>query len=117
MTENEVVIYGASDDLVEVDEGSGVTFEPEGFDGETNGELTQMCLVGDAGQLRVRVRYGDMGCWGIEVAPVDEGVPMLPVMIGLNDRGYSARAVVQGVRRVVYELCDGEPLEALDDEG
>ncbi len=100
----DVTVYGASDDLIEV-EG-----DVPGCD-EYNGELSQFLLTGGDRALRVRVRYDDdeSGCWGIEVAPRDEDTAMLPVVISQQPRmdgegvGYSARAVVSGVDAVVLE--------------
>jgi hypothetical protein len=115
---NVVTIYGSSDDLVEVEVDGPVSFLPLGHDGETMAELTQMKLVGKDGALRVRVRYGDSSCWGIEVAPLDEDTPMLPVEIGQQPRidgrghGYSARAIVHGVELIEYELIDDEAVQA-----
>lgn len=93
MSETTVVIYGASDDLIEV-EGSVV-----GCD-EYDGEHASFVLIGLAGeQARVNVRYG--AYWAIEVTPVDEDVPMLPCAIEGMPNGYSPRAVFSGVASVV----------------
>lgn len=87
-----VEIYGASDDLIEV-EGT-----VPGCDEYPCAEAV-FVLIGPAGQARVGVRYGSNGCWAIEVGPLGEDVPMLACAI--EGRGYSARAVFDGVTTVV----------------
>lgn len=97
-----VTIYGASDDLIEV---SG---SAPGCD-EYNGEKAT-CIVrsGDA-QTRVAIAYVSPGVWSLDVAPVDDGIPMVPCVIDLSERydgtpGYSARARFNDVERV--EVAD-----------
>jgi hypothetical protein len=93
-----VVIYGASDDLIEV-EG-----QVRGC-GEYAADDAQFVLTGahDDGlaQTRLRVGYLPEGVWAISVAPVSEDVPMLPVFI--NRKRYSAKATVAGVASIVRE--------------
>jgi hypothetical protein len=96
MSEGVVTIYGASDDLVEVE---GVV---SGCD-EYNTEDASFVLVGDSGQARVRCWYGRKGVWGIAVSPVDDGIPMLAVAIEGASSGYSAQATISGVLSVVRE--------------
>jgi len=102
-------IYGASDDLVEL-EGIGELVRkcPEcGHDidepsravvGHSSGEFGSgdlMVVVGGvdgAPGIRVRVRYGrfGVGCWSAEVCQIDEDVPIpWPVSIKHSVRGYS----------------------------
>lgn len=89
-----VVLYGASDDLIEVEgKANGC--------GEYNAEDEHFVLIGAEEKVRVRVWYTDRGVWAVAAAPVDEGVPMLPVLI--TGVGYSARATVEGVGLVVHE--------------
>lgn len=101
----DVTIYGASDDLIEV-EG-----DVPGCD-EYNGENATLLLVGDEGALRVTVRFDEDGNWMVGVAPRDEDTRMLSVIISQQPRmdgegfGYSARAVVSGVNVVTYERGD-----------
>lgn len=93
---SDVTIYGSSDDLIEIDG------DVRGCD-EYNGERASFVLVGGEAQLHVRVEYTKGGVWEIAVAPVDEGVPMLPVEICAAERGYSAQAIVKGVSSVIRE--------------
>lgn len=105
----DVTIYGASDDLIEV-EG-----DVPGCD-EYNQESAVFILRGSGevsgGVTRVTVDYGAGGCWMIGVAPVDEDVSMLPMTMGQQPRthpdapGYSARATFTGVEAV--ELLDAD---------
>lgn len=89
-----VVLYGASDDLIEVE--GDVT----GCD-EYPGDDEHFVLIGEAGKVRVRVWYTRGGIWAIAAAPVEEDEPMLPLYVGGS--GYSARATVEGVSLVVRE--------------
>lgn len=89
-----VTLYGASDDLIEV-EGTA-----PGCD-EYNEEDAHFVLTGDKGAVRIRVWYTRRGVWAIAVAPVEEDAPMLPVQI--TGSGYTAQAIVGGVRLVVKE--------------
>lgn len=89
-----VTLYGASDDLIEI-EG-----DVSGCD-EYNAEDEHFVLVGTEAKVRVRVWFTRRGVWAIAVAPCDEDVPMLPVQI--TGSGYSARAVVDDVHLVIHE--------------
>jgi hypothetical protein len=71
-------IYGASDDLVEV-EGN-----LPGCD-EYSGDDVKFVI---GGCLLVRVTYGGHGVWAIQCAPVDEDVPV-PFGVDLYAEGYS----------------------------
>lgn len=106
---HEVTIYGASDDLIEV-EG-----DAPGCD-EYNTDHAVFILRGSGevtgGVTRVTVDYGAGGCWMIGVAPVDEDVSMLPMTMGQQPRthpdapGYSARATFTGVEAVEHVGAD-----------
>lgn len=90
-----VTLYGASDDLIEV-EG-----DCSGCD-EYNSEDSHFVLIGHSGaSVRVRVWYTRRGLWAIAVAPTEEDSAMLPVEI--TGRGYTAIAVVPNVKHVIHE--------------
>jgi hypothetical protein len=90
-----VVVYGASDDLIEIEGDVQGCDEYPQADG-------QFVLVGDGAQVRLRVSYTRAGIWAIAVAPVGEAMPMLPVT--LTDGGYTPRATIEGVRLVFHEV-------------
>lgn len=83
-----VKIYGSSDDLIEV-EG-----DARGCD-EYNTEFGSFRLVAGSNQSRVWVKYISPGVWSIAVAPVDEGVPMVPVKVtgGIPREAWEARVL------------------------
>ena len=91
-----ITIYGASDDLVEV-EGT-----VPGCD-EYPTEDVWLRVIGEGKTTRIRVRFGDAGTWAITVAPLDEDVPMHEVTIQQAPRGHSALAIVAGVEQVIHE--------------
>lgn len=91
-----ITIYGASDDLIEI-EG-----DAPGCD-EYNDEAATFILTGPAGAARVRVEYANPGVWEIGVGQVDEGVDLLPMRI--TGSGYTARAEIEGVALVVREAA------------
>ena len=73
----EVKIYGASDDLVEVEEMSGTLKNNEGEYDYRMGKVWRADLVAPSGeQMRVHCFYD--GCWHTSLGQVDEDVP-LPV--------------------------------------
>jgi hypothetical protein len=86
-----ITIYGASDDLVEVDGCEGA--DEFGVD-RWHGDL----IAPDGSQMRVHCWYGDNGCWQVGVGQVDEDVqlPAWPVTItqapamNPDNPGYSA---------------------------
>ena len=89
-------IYGASDDLVEI-EGA--------VDAEINTGEPCAIQIGDRSGLctLVVMAYGDMGeaVWTAKVAPLDEDIPMHEVRLGLHSSGYSVLVeidVPQGTR-------------------
>lgn len=94
----DVKIYGASDDLVEV-EGEGVL----GAD-EYPCDRARLRLIGDGKTTLVAIAYHD-GVWGISVQPIHEDIPMHDVEI-TQDR-YTPVATVSGVEQVVMEASFG----------
>jgi hypothetical protein len=92
-----IELYGASDDLIEV-EG-----DIAGCD-EYNADDAHFVLTGvDGSALWIRVWYTRRGVWAIALAPLDEDVPMLPASV-TGDR-YTAKAIVSGVCTVVREAA------------
>lgn len=91
-----VYVYGASDDLVEV-EGNC-----PGCD-EYSGDDVYLRLIGKGNSTILRVSYESRGVWAIEVAPVAENLPMHEVRIVPSERSYSPLAAVVGVEQVVLE--------------
>jgi hypothetical protein len=89
-----VTIYGASDDLIEV-EG-----DAPGCD-EYNGDDEHFVLVGEEGKVRVRCWYTKRGVWAIAAAPVEEDARTLSVTI--HGTGYTAHATVENVDLVIRE--------------
>jgi hypothetical protein len=84
-----LTIYGASDDLVEV----------EGHFREEYSAIDVPCtlrLVGDEGEIAVTMEYGDNGCWHATVAMPDEGAPLpWPVSItAAEECAYSVSVTV-----------------------
>jgi hypothetical protein len=87
-----ITIYGASDDLVEV----------QGCDGadEFNSDAWQGDLIapGGTGQMRVHCWYNDDGCWQVGVGQVIEDCQLPPWPISItqapamnpDNSGYSA---------------------------
>lgn len=93
---SDVIIYGSSDDLIEV-EGS-----VPGCD-EYAAESATFVLHGGLGDAaRITVMYGGSGMWSIAIAPLDEDVPLLSVSMGMRE-GHSPRCLVSGVVSVVRE--------------
>lgn len=89
------VFSGASDDLIHVD-GS------DEFD-EIGAQEATFVVAGTEGRFaRIRVNYGRRGLWEVTVGPLDEDIPMLPVLVEM-DTGYSARATVHNALTVLRE--------------
>ena len=96
--------YGASDDLVECE-------------GDTTGEIgcydyshVDIRLKNEDGRITLlRFAYDSKvsGCWGVEVAPIEEGIPMLAVSISGAQSGYSALVEVDDVDRAEWRLETG----------
>lgn len=95
MGEARVVIYGSSDDLIEV-EG-----DAPGCD-EYSAEDATFVLSGPLGSARVRMVYE--GVWAITIAQLAEDVPLLTAAVLGSD--YSVRATFWGVRSVVREYAE-----------
>lgn len=79
-------IYGASDDLIEVEDIKGAD-EFGAYGSEPIRD--EFIVAGSGGQLRLIAIYD--GCWSFAIAPVDEDVPIpnWPVRVSLGERGYS----------------------------
>lgn len=95
---SEVTIYGASDDLIEVEGDAKGCDEYPATD-----DMAAFVLVGGEARTRIVVRYTDDGVWAVSVAPHDEGTLMHFVEVGENANGYSAEARVRGVDAVIRE--------------
>lgn len=90
-----VIIYGASDDLIEV-EG-----DAPGCD-EYNSDAATFVLVGEHGfAARVNVMFAADGTWEIGVGKVDQATPLLPIRLDSAD--YTVRATVENVAIVTHE--------------
>lgn len=107
-----ITIYGASDDLVEVDGCEGADeFPSDDWSG---------VLVGPDGvqQMRVYCRYESNGCWSVGAVQIDEQyqLPEWPVTItqapamNPDNPGYSALLTIDAPEgtRLVTEADDGE---------
>ena len=84
MSTPEIVIYGASDDLVEVEmtRPDGTTWQEE-----YNGDDVTLNI---GGRMYVRMRYGvHDAVWTAEIGQLVEGIPIIPVSIGTHERGFS----------------------------
>lgn len=85
-----ITIYGAGDDLVEVDGCEGADEFTATGASEWRGDLV---APGGSDQLRIYAEYdaAHNGCWLIAVTQTDEDVPLpdWPITIGTHDRGYS----------------------------
>jgi hypothetical protein len=79
------VVYGSSDDLIEIE---GV----KGAD-EFNiiGDGPYIAAFNLGGKMRIHAVYD--GCWSFAVGQVDEEIPLpdWPVRLGAHDSGYSTR--------------------------
>ena len=85
--EHMIVIYGASDDLVEV-RGPGVDEEYSALGDATNNWHADL-IAPDGAQMRVHAAYERNGCWSVGASPLDEDeapFPDWPVTI----RAYNA---------------------------
>jgi hypothetical protein len=97
-----VTVYGASDDLIEV-EGD----IREEFTALTDGPDLLCFSTGDV----LRIRYGDQGVWRIEAVISERGVQITQAPEN-DDTNYSDRAVIEGnvkwvVHRNVIEFARG----------
>lgn len=101
-----ITIYGASDDLVEVDgcEGAG-EFSSDRWDGVLIAPLAQE-------QMRVHCWYDENGCWQVGVGQVDEAIqlPSWPVTItqapamNPDNAGYSALLTIDAPAGIRLEV-------------
>lgn len=103
-----IVIYGASDDLIEV-EGSTRDEFYANSDDEGLLRITRDNGQGTIEGLMVAVRYEDNGCWSVAPFPLEEGWP-LPWPVSLDLDGYTARLTVESPDdvEVVYDGKDTE---------
>lgn len=89
---NEIRIYGASDDLVEVEGATREEFSAYGDDRWLG------VLASPSGeQLLLTAEYTGRGTWAIGVAPVDEDIPMpsWPISVGqAMENRYSAMLTI-----------------------
>ena len=91
-----IKIYGASDDLVEI-EGSIHGDEIDCYDKSvliTIGE-PEASPGRDAHGLQIRMRHGSLGSWSAEVGQIDDdyAIPW-PVFLRVADHGYSVMVCV-----------------------
>ncbi len=91
-----VFVYGASDDLIEVDG------DVRGCD-EYPSDDAHFVFSNGVEAVRLRVWFTRRGLWAIAAAPVDEDTPMLPVRLEGAARGYSAKAQIDDVNLIVHE--------------
>lgn len=87
-----VKIYGASDDLVEVE----VTWEggTKKWEEEYDGDKVKLVIEG---QMYVQMRYSlQNGCWVAEIGQVREGFIIFPTTVGvITQRNFSALVIVE----------------------
>ena len=90
-----IIIYGHSDDLVEIetDRRAG---EPDEI---PTGNTVELQLATPSGEgCIVHAAYGHNGCWGIGIAPIDEDKPLdgtnWDFAWALHENGYSAQLTV-----------------------
>lgn len=85
-----IKVYGASDDLVEIE--GDVRDEI----GSTGGG--QVIIGDEAGGIRIVAKYAvakGIGVWRLGVEPIDEDVPVpWPVRVEQTERGYSLAVIV-----------------------
>ena len=91
-----LTIYGASDDLIEME---GVPGADEfGAWGNGEGGIRGSFVLG--GQMRILAIYGKRGCWSFALGQVDEGIPFpdWPIRIKQNlirgEVGYSTQVEI-----------------------
>lgn len=107
-----ITIYGASDDLVEVE---GCEGADEFCTDDWQGEL----VAPDGSQMRVYARYELSGCWSVGAAQVDEEhqLPGWPVTItqaaamNPDNPGYSALLSVDAPEGTTLANVKPEPEE------
>lgn len=84
----ELTIYGASDDLVEVE---GL-FTNEFYVQGDNEAVTLLVTCPDGRSCKVRVAYVDGGVWAVSYQPSDEDVPAPTGRVECG--GYTARLIL-----------------------
>lgn len=98
-----LVFYGASDDLMEVEEVGGAFAE------EFPGELGVFLVVSGEQQAKVRLRYERNGCWSIAVWQAAEGIKLPPATLTTHERDYSALLTLEAADTVsVHRLAAEE---------
>lgn len=115
----DVTIYGASDDLIEVegdvpgcDEYGGAvgTFVVAGALGpEVKAAASALGLPVKAFATRVHIGFGPLGVWSVALSPLDEDTPVLPATV--DSERYTARATFRDVSLVIQEPVAGDGSE------
>ncbi len=95
-----VQIYGASDDLIEVEGDAPGCDEYPADDSACGSFLLVGQVDGKLAQAHVTARYLADGVWSIEVVQNGEGVKLLPCVIDSADDGYTAIACFDDVQTV-----------------
>lgn len=91
-----ITIFGASDDLIEI-EG-----DAKGCDEYTATEGTFIAYCSGGETVRFTVRFTPRGVWGIEFEPVDEDIPMPAITVSSD--GYTPTAKIGEVSHLVREM-------------
>lgn len=104
MSAGGITIYGASDDLVEV-EGS-IRREFDCISGDA-----ELIVASSDGALRVFMRYENNGCWSAAVGQIDEGARIpWPVSIVASEKSrYSAAVVIDCPLDAQVTIIGGDP--------
>lgn len=92
-----LTIYGASDDLVEVEGDIREEFYAltKPLEGAT---LTLTRYEGEQVEgLHVHVRYEDVGCWSVGVSQLEEGVPLPDWGLSISNDSYTAKLNLSAV--------------------
>lgn len=92
-------IYGASDDLVEIEGPGGDEIDCYNSGVEITVGYPEAAPGRDAQGVKVIMRYApkwtDAAVWTAEVFPIDEDVDIpWPVSVSLAERGYSAQVLI-----------------------
>lgn len=80
-----LIMYGASDDLIEFEGIPGA----DGFPAYSDSDLKDSFIVG--GVLKIYAIYD--GCWHFSIGPVDEDIllPEWPIRYKMHENGYSVQ--------------------------
>lgn len=93
-----ITIYGASDDLVEVEgcEGADEFYVHGGVSGDTVCWHGDLVAPGGTEQMRVSAFYGETGTWHFALGQTDESVPFPEWGNGISqhESGYSALVTI-----------------------